>query len=73
MCPYEAVRGTLPEYLAIPFERPVPVLSDILDKVLSLQVECKIPVVGVLYRAATWFWLVLASIAVSYATSTPFR
>lgn len=73
MCPYEAVRGTLPEYLAIPFERPVPVLSDILDKVLSLQVECKIPFVGVLFRAATWFWLLLASIAVSYATSTPFR
>lgn len=73
MCPYEAVRGVLPEYLSIPFDEPVPALSSSLNSLLGIRVETHVPIVGLLYKAATWFWLVIATLVISVAFSTPLQ
>lgn len=71
MCPYDAVRAVLEPFLAIPFDTPVPALSESLDAALASHGEVNIPVVNLLYKASTWFWLAIAYVFVSIAFRVP--
>lgn len=71
MCPYDAVRAEIEPFLSIPFEIPVPELSKALDSFLMSHVEAKIPVVNLLYKASTWFWIAIAFVFVSIAFRVP--
>ncbi|WP_195419531.1 DUF6020 family protein [Collinsella sp. D33t1_170424_A12] len=71
MCPYDAVRGVLPQYLAVPFERPVPPLSDAVDSALASRFEANVPVLNLFFKASTWFWLAMAYVFACIALRVP--
>lgn len=73
MCPYDAVRGILPQYLSVPFERPVEALSSAVDAMLASRFETRIPIVGLLYQASTWFWLLVAYVFACIALRAPVK
>lgn len=71
MCPYDAVRGVLPQYLSVPFERPIPSLSDAVDSMLATRFEAHVPVLNLLFKASTWFWFVMAYVFACIALRAP--